>query len=343
MLLVASAFLVVMPESVTAACEGRLDLAGHCVLIDPVDCAQDYLEAGYLAPCTSDVNCPAGVTPMDAYCITMNCDRSPSIGGVGIFNGAVNQACVEYGCENIPVAGFALWVGPSAVYCFKAVPSSAPCPGEPVASYDFGTTATPCYSQIGDGLNEQLGQVNELTPDIPVNPPAVDRTVPVPGIVAPGTCSSDVCEDGTTIPGVGTPPLPGITAPGIPYTCIPFVVCVGPSDPTPITGPVPGIPVTPPVPVSSACELVPMACVGPIPLTPPASVQVEIQFTGMVPTDVGVTSIGPTTIVVGGVPVTLCPSTCPFPLTAAPGMEGQVTVTVTVGSQVVTHTVPFEA
>lgn len=213
---------------------------------------------------------------------------------------------------------------------------------------------------------------------IPVNVPPVSESVPIPGIstpsvpsetvntppvTTPATCTASICTNPTTVPSqqVGpTPDVPAQSTPPLPQECVPLVICVGPVAPQPLTPEVPpqGPFSTPPVTAPAVCAAAAPLCLppttivppqsittpgqGPIPITPPIVVSVSSTgLSGLITPNVGqFSSIGPFNEQVGPVPVTLCPSTCPVPVPPGTTLDGSITVTVTVGSQVFSETVP---
>lgn len=178
-----------------------------------------------------------------------------------------------------------------------------------------------------------------------------EQSIPAPDV--PGTSvpsSQDLCEaDGTLCDSQER-----ICAPG-------GLVCIGPFDRTPLTPPVPGRDVdTPPVGAPAICTATPQVClpptqvvgpqripipaVGPTPVTPAATASLSwTGFTGVVDTHASETTpVGPITVNVGPVPVTVCAQTCPLPIPPQASGQGSLTVTVTVGSQTYTQTIPVD-
>jgi hypothetical protein len=195
------------------------------------------------------------------------------------------------------------------------------------------------------------------TPDVPVHVPGDSASQNVPGTTTPNvppqsfpgspieasTCPVSVCTDGVTVPAQSTPPVGQVCAPlGI--------VCVGP---------VPSQPLTPPVPVAPVCTTASFLCIGPLTLvpadaittpglpptqaTPPVTVSVtSTGFSGAIEPNAGeFTSFGPSTVMVGPVPVILCATPCPIPVLPGTPMSGAVTVTVIIGSETYVETVPI--
>ena len=203
---------------------------------------------------------------------------------------------------------------------------------------------------------EAIATVPCSASDVPISTPpeSVGQSVPgtstpgVPGktittdpVVTPATCTLQACTQPTVIPAQSTPPAP--------QQCVPPLVCVGPIGPQPLT---PEETVAPLCTLASAIcfpptEIVPSTTVvtpgvPPQVLTPPISVSVSTTgFTGAIEPNAGeFTSIGPLTLQVGPVPVTLCPSSCPVPVPPEGRLAGSVTITVVTGSQTLTQTVP---
>lgn len=198
--------------------------------------------------------------------------------------------------------------------------------------------------------------------DVPgVATPAVpNQTVgPTPPVGTPPTCDVDPCQEETTVVDEQT-----VTTPEVPVeqTCTPAdIVCVGPfTIPSQEVGP------TPPVSTPAACDatedaicLGPVTVLGPqeeqtpgvgsIPLTPPATVSAQLADTNLVlAPQIGETdSVGPfnltvTVPVIGEVPIVVCASECPVPATPGFSVEGELTVTVTVGEDSHTTSVPVD-
>lgn len=181
-----------------------------------------------------------------------------------------------------------------------------------------------------------------------------------PSETVPEQCTLDACNEETPLVTPGQP---------VGRTCAPLdVVCLGPfSVPPQDLGDAPAVcdaavclgPITVPSQdlgdAPAVCDVAGDVCVGPIPV--PAQDVVETQpitvavgFTGLDvladPHAAELTSVGPFDVVVpvpviGDVPVTVCASTCPFPVSPEGETVGSVTVTVTVGAEEHSVTVPL--
>jgi hypothetical protein len=196
-----------------------------------------------------------------------------------------------------------------------------------------------------------------FTPNVP------SETVTTPGVTTPATCTVSVCTSPTTVGSqqVGpTPDVPAQSTPPLPQACVPLVICIGPVPPQPLTPEVPpqGPVSTPPETAPAVCSAASFLCVpatpilppepvttpgeGPMQVTPPVIVSVSTTgFDGLVTPNAGqFSSIGPFNEQVGPVPVTLCPSTCPVPVPPGATLDGSITVTVLVGAEVHSVTIP---
>ncbi|MHB1260671.1 MAG: hypothetical protein ACYC2H_03035 [Thermoplasmatota archaeon] len=195
-----------------------------------------------------------------------------------------------------------------------------------------------------------LGPCNSETP-LGSTPPAT----------IPATCTLAPCQSETPLV---TPAQP------VPETCVPLLLCVGPftipaqdlgdapavcdaAEPV-CVGPIP-IPAQNLGEVPAVCDVAGEICVGPFPVpaqdvveTPPVTVAVD--FTGLDaaadPNAGEIGSIGPIVQVIpvpiiGDVPVTICPTTCPFPVSPEGETVGSLTITVTVGSEEESYTIPL--
>lgn len=202
-------------------------------------------------------------------------------------------------------------------------------------------------------------------------------SIDTPAVILPATCTLFVCVEPTVlVPGqsIPVPDVPGTNVPssqdvcnaddtlcdGQERICAPGgLICVGPFERTPLTPPVPGEDVdTPPVGAPAICTATPQVClpptqvlgpqritvpsVGPTPVTPATTVSLSwTGFTGVVDTNAGETTpVGPITVNVGPIPVTVCAQTCPLPIAPEANGQGSATVTVTVGSETYTRTIP---
>jgi hypothetical protein len=171
------------------------------------------------------------------------------------------------------------------------------------------------------------------------------RTVPgqdvnTPPVTIPASCTLGPCNAETPLV---TPAQP------VPETCVPPVIsllCVGPfTIPAQDLGDAPAI-----------CDAAEQVCVGPFPIPAQDVVETEdvtvaFDFTGLDAIadahEGELTAIGPfveiiPVPVIGDVPVTLCPSTCPFPVMPEGSTAGSVTITVTVGDQSEERTIPLD-
>lgn len=187
-----------------------------------------------------------------------------------------------------------------------------------------------------------------------------------PPVTLPATCTVAPCTSETPLV---TPAQP------VPETCVPPLVpllCVGPfTVPALDLGDAPAICATVgvvclgPIPIPSqdlgsapaVCDAAGEVCVGPFPVPAQDVVETEditvaVDFTGLDAAadahagEIG--SIGPIVEVVpvpliGDVPLTLCPATCPFPVLPEGETVGNVTVTVTVGDEEESVTIPLGA
>jgi hypothetical protein len=188
--------------------------------------------------------------------------------------------------------------------------------------------------------------------------------VDTPPVTIPATCTANQCTAETP---VVTPAEP------MPRTCAPLdVICFGPfTVPSQDLGDVPAVcdalepicigPITIPAQdtgnAPAVCDAAGELCVGPIPV--PAQdvvetqpVTVSVDFTGLDlladPHAAELTSIGPFHEVIpvpgiGDVPVDVCASTCPFPVSPEGETVGSLTITVTVGAEEHSITVPLDA
>jgi hypothetical protein len=190
--------------------------------------------------------------------------------------------------------------------------------------------------------------------------------VDTPPATVPATCTVGPCRSETPLV---TPAQP------VPETCVPPMLpllCLGPfTIPSQDLGDVPAVcgalapvcigPVTVPGQdtgnAPAVCDAAGRLCVGPIPV--PAQdvaetddITVAVGFTGLEvladPHAAELTAIGPFTEtvpvpVIGDVPVTVCPATCPFPVSPEGETMGSLTITVIVGSEQRSVTVPLDA
>ena len=165
--------------------------------------------------------------------------------------------------------------------------------------------------------------------------PAQD--VNTPPFTVPATCTVNACNAETPLV---TPAQP------VPRTCAPLeLVCIGPfTVPPQDFGDAPAV-----------CDVAGVICVGPIPV--PAqdvvetqAITVSVDFTGLDaladPHAGELTSIGPfneevPVPLIGDVPVTVCGATCPFPVFPEGETVGSMTITVTVGSESESVTIPL--
>jgi hypothetical protein len=163
----------------------------------------------------------------------------------------------------------------------------------------------------------------------PVATPGVGP-VSSPAVGVPPPCAVAACTSPTTVPPLGIPPVP--------RTCVPGIVCVGPTQEIPLLGGAtvpalcalrpeacpPGLTILPAGLVSQ--EIPPTTLLGPFTLpvaAPPVGGQevgAEVAFT---PTQLGVPTISSVPIgpfdVDGPVPVSLCPEGCGVPVLTGNG------------------------
>ena len=177
------------------------------------------------------------------------------------------------------------------------------------------------------------------------SPQVPPTTVTTPPVTTPATCTVSVCTSSTTVPALYTPPVSQV--------CTPLgLVCVGPVAPQPLT---------PSVTVPAVCTAASFVCVppttlvpsqsatvpgvAPIALTPPVTVSVSsTTFNGLVEPNVGeFVFVGPYSVMVGPVPVTVCATPCPVPVAPDVDLVGTITVSATVGGTTYTQSVPVNA
>lgn len=179
-------------------------------------------------------------------------------------------------------------------------------------------------------------------PSVPVSTPPVPSQstttppVPVPQICTPGNvlCIGPFTIPGqpVTTPGIGSQPV--VTTPAIGPQAIPTV-----GVPSQTIG-------TPAVPAQSIGNT---PAIGPVQLTPDISLEVtlaDFSYVWVLPKLGMLTSTGAITQEIptpfGPIPVTVCADSCPVPEKPGAWLNSGVTVTIVIGSQTYTKTVPID-